>query len=63
MTGPEHLIEGKRLLGQAAEVGEATPAGQALATAADAHLRAAQVAAYVAAELPDRISWQEAGDA
>jgi hypothetical protein len=63
VTGPEHLIKGKQLLDQAAEAGEATPAGQALATVASAHLRVAQVIAYVAAELPDRISWQEAKDA
>jgi hypothetical protein len=63
MTGPEHLREGKRLLADAATVGEATPAGQATATAALAHLTAAQVIAYAAAALPDRISWQEAGDA
>ncbi len=63
MTGPEHLRAGKRLLAQAAAVGEATPAGAAVATVATAHLTAAQVIAYAAKELPDRISWQEAGDA
>lgn len=63
MTGPEHLTEGKRLLAEAATVGEATAAGQAAATVALAHLTAAQVIAYAAAQLPDRISWQEAGDA
>lgn len=63
MTGPEHLREGKRLLAEAATVGEATPAGRALSTAALGHLTAAQVCAYAAAELPDRTSWQEAGDA
>lgn len=62
MTGPEHLIEGKRLLAEATAVGEATPAGQAVATAALAHLTAAKVIAYAAAELPDRLSWQKAGD-
>lgn len=63
MTGPEHLAEGKRLLVEAAKVGEATAAGQATATVALGHLTAAQVIAYAAAELPDRLSWQEAGDA
>lgn len=63
MTGPEHLREGKRLLAQCATLGEGTPAGQATATVATAHLLAAQVIAYAAAHLPDRTSWQEAGDA
>jgi hypothetical protein len=63
VTGPEHLREGKRLLAEAATVGEATPAGQATATAATGHLLAAQVCAYAAAQLPERITWQEASDA
>ncbi|WUH94551.1 hypothetical protein OG900_33345 [Streptomyces sp. NBC_00433] len=63
MTGPEHLLEGKRLLAKAAVVGEATPAGQAVATAATGHLLAALTTAFAAAHLPDRTSWQKAGDA
>jgi hypothetical protein len=62
MTGPEHLAEGKRLLARASEVYEGMlRAG--IAQEAQAHLTAAQVIAYVAKELPDRITWQEAGDA
>lgn len=63
MNGPEHLREGKRLLDQAAEVGEATPAGRALATVATAHLAVAQVIAFAEASLPESISWQKAGEA
>lgn len=63
MTGPEHLREGKRLLTECATLGESTPAAQATAAVAGAHFAAAQVIACAAAELPDRISWQEAGDA
>jgi hypothetical protein len=63
VSGPEHLREGKRLLAEAAVVGEATPAGQAVATVATGHLLAALTVAVAAAHLPDRISWQEAGDA
>lgn len=63
MTGPEHLIEGKRLLAALREKSGTTADMQAVATVALAHLTAAQVCAYAAAELPDRTSWQEAGDA
>lgn len=62
MTGPEHLVCGKELLTEAAAVGEATPAGQAMATAALAHLTAAQVCAYAAVALPERVSWTEASE-
>lgn len=62
MTGPEHLREGKRLLVKAADTHDGMlRAG--IAAEAQAHLIAAQVIAYAAAELPDRLSWQEAGDA
>ncbi|HMG62447.1 MAG TPA: hypothetical protein VK599_05820 [Streptosporangiaceae bacterium] len=63
MTGPEHLREGKRLLVEARKVGEATQAGRALGAVAGAHIAAAQVGAFVAANLPDYISWQEASEA
>jgi hypothetical protein len=63
VTGPEHLREGKRLLSECVTIGEATPAAQAMATVASAHLAAAQVIAYAAAHLPDHTSWQKAGDA
>jgi hypothetical protein len=62
MTGPEHLAEGKRLLARAAEVHEGMLRGS-IAQEAHAHLLAAQVIAFAAAHLPDRLSWQKAGDA
>lgn len=62
MTGPEHLAEGKRLLARAAEVYEGMLRGS-IAQEAHAHLLAAQVIAYAAKELPESVSWQEAGDA
>lgn len=65
MTGPEHLIAGKRVLAGLPGLPGDTDMGdiQAAATFALAHLTAAQVCAYAAAELPDRLSWQEAGEA
>lgn len=63
MTGPEHLREGKRLLAQAAEVGWDDTTWAAIATEAQAHLLAAQVIAFAEANLPESISWQEAGNA
>lgn len=63
MTGPEHLRAGKRLLSQVAQIGETSPAIGALATIATAHLAAAQVIAFAEANLPESISWQEAGNA
>jgi hypothetical protein len=62
MTGPEHLRAGKALLVKAADTHEGMlRAG--IAAEAQAHLTAALVIAQVAALLPDRLSWQEAGDA
>jgi hypothetical protein len=62
MTGPEHLREGKRLLVAIHEDSETLAETQAVATVALAHLTAAQVCAYVAAELPERVSWTEASE-
>jgi len=63
MTGPEHLREGKRLLDACRAAPKGSPERASIAAEAQAHLAAAQVIAYAAAALPDRISWQEAGDA
>lgn len=60
MTGPEHLTEGKRLLAEAAGIGEATQAGQATATTAQGHLLAALVCATIAADLPGHTTWDKA---
>jgi len=63
MTGPEHLREGKRLLAAIREKTGTVADMQAVATMALAHLTAAQVCAYAAAELPERVSWAEASEA
>lgn len=63
MTGPEHLREGKRLLAQCAVIGEATQAGQVMATVAAGHLLAAQVCATIADRLLDYTAWQKASEA
>lgn len=65
MTGPEHLIAGKRVLAGLPGLPGDTDMGdiQAAATFALAHLMAAQVCATVDTVLADRVSWAEASDA
>lgn len=63
MTGPEHLREGKRLLGAGRDFRLGSPERQAVATEATAHLLAALTAVLVADRLEERTSWKEAAEA
>jgi hypothetical protein len=63
VTGPEHLLEGKRLLAKAAENQWDEALRASIATEAHAHLTAALVTVLAAALLPERLSRQGASDA
>lgn len=70
VTGPEHLREGKRLLGGtdvAADPEQGMgarhdPPSQMDVLTAIGHLLAALIAVEVEDKLPDRVSWQEAAE-
>lgn len=63
MTGPEHLREGKRLLGVGRDFRLGSPERQAVATEANAHLLAALTSVLVTDRLEGRTSWKEASEA
>ncbi|GGW15730.1 hypothetical protein GCM10018980_52010 [Streptomyces capoamus] len=60
MTGPEHYLEGDRLMKRASTMIEGSEGRARTATEAHAHYTAALVACLATSQLPEYVAWDQA---
>lgn len=63
MTGPEHYLEGDRLLARASKMIEGSDGRARTATEAQAHFTAALVACLATSQHPESVAWAKAVEA